>query len=49
MKKGKPKCGFRAGKFDLSARLSNRLTVAVNSRLQRDELNGKLSPSVALQ
>jgi hypothetical protein len=38
-----------AGKFDLTARMSNRLTLAFNTRLQRNELNGKLSPSVALQ
>jgi hypothetical protein len=38
-----------AAKFDLTARLSNRLTVGINTRMQRNEINGKLSPSVAMQ
>jgi hypothetical protein len=38
-----------AAKFDLTSRFSNRLTVGLSTRVQRNELNGKVSPSVALQ
>jgi hypothetical protein len=37
-----------AAKFDLTSRMSNRFTVGISTRMQRNELNGRLSPSVAL-
>ncbi|MDQ6678228.1 MAG: hypothetical protein M3Z09_13145 [Acidobacteriota bacterium] len=38
-----------AGKFEVAARLSSNFTVALGGRMQKDEITGRVAPSVTLQ
>ena len=40
---------LKAVKFEVAARLSNRFTVQLGTRVQHNDLTGKISRSVALQ